>query len=187
MFHLPSSYFIIINHPARLSCHTCYIISTSFIDMRILITGADGMLGESLFAQLKRKIIYYSHSRIQKKQRLNPFGNYGSRASRKIITTHKPDIIIHLAALTNVDYCEEHPSEAFRVNFEATKNIVSICKKKTFTSILCQPARCFPGRRKRPILKMMFAAPSMCTARQNYKPKAEVKNYPHTVSSAPVG
>ncbi len=34
-----------------------------------------------------------------------------------------PDVIIHAAALTNVDYCETHEEEAFRVNGEGTRNL----------------------------------------------------------------
>jgi dTDP-4-dehydrorhamnose reductase len=39
----------------------------------------------------------------------------------------QPDVIIHTAALTNVDYCENHQKEAWKINVEGTKNIVEKC------------------------------------------------------------
>lgn len=35
-----------------------------------------------------------------------------------------PDIIVHCAALTDVDYCEEHDREAFEVNVRGTLNVL---------------------------------------------------------------
>jgi dTDP-4-dehydrorhamnose reductase len=35
----------------------------------------------------------------------------------------QPKLVIHAAALTNVDYCEEHPQDAFAINVEGTRNI----------------------------------------------------------------
>jgi len=35
-----------------------------------------------------------------------------------------PDIIVHCAALTDVDYCEEHDREAFEVNVRGTLNVI---------------------------------------------------------------
>lgn len=40
-----------------------------------------------------------------------------------------PDIVINCAALSNVDYCEERPEEAFRVNAEGVKNICLILEE----------------------------------------------------------
>ena len=39
------------------------------------------------------------------------------------------DVIIHLAALSGLDDCNEKPDEAFEVNVEGTNNIVRICDK----------------------------------------------------------
>ena len=33
----------------------------------------------------------------------------------------RPDVIIHCAAITNVDYCENHPEQALAVNAESVK------------------------------------------------------------------
>ncbi len=41
----------------------------------------------------------------------------------------KPDVIIHLAALTDPDRCEQEPDLAFRVNFEATHELASLAQR----------------------------------------------------------
>lgn len=86
--------------------------------MKILITGSSGMLGSDLIRVFKK------FSRLQ----LIPTSKteldiQDWPQTNKFITSHQPDLIIHLGALTNLDYCEEHPNEAFRVNAYGTKNI----------------------------------------------------------------
>jgi dTDP-4-dehydrorhamnose reductase len=40
----------------------------------------------------------------------------------------RPELVIHAAALTNVDYCAENPAEALRVNAGGTHNLVLACQ-----------------------------------------------------------
>lgn len=40
-----------------------------------------------------------------------------------IIKQHQPDVIIHCASLTNIDYCETNKDEAYSVNVTASDNI----------------------------------------------------------------
>ena len=41
----------------------------------------------------------------------------------KLVKNISPDVVIHTAALTNVDYCETNKREAWDVNVEGTRNI----------------------------------------------------------------
>ncbi|HTY91597.1 MAG TPA: dTDP-4-dehydrorhamnose reductase [Methanocella sp.] len=40
----------------------------------------------------------------------------------------KPEYVIHTAALTNVDYCEDHPDEAAAINDMGTRNVADACR-----------------------------------------------------------
>lgn len=40
----------------------------------------------------------------------------------------KPEYVVHTAALTNVDYCEDHPDEAASINDMGTKNVVDAAR-----------------------------------------------------------
>lgn len=92
--------------------------------MKILITGSGGFLGKNLYALLKNnnfQVIGIS---------INPGGfvDHVIDLTQKedvfnIIKKTDPDVIIHCAALTNVELCETDQKQAYLNNVEATKNI----------------------------------------------------------------
>lgn len=45
-------------------------------------------------------------------------------AVRSLLDIYDPDLIVHLAALTNVDECEQAPVEAYESNVRATQNLI---------------------------------------------------------------
>lgn len=59
----------------------------------------------------------------------------------------KPDVIIDTAALHNVDYCETHRDEAWKVNVEGTKNVASACKEANAKMIFISTDYIFDGRK----------------------------------------
>lgn len=46
---------------------------------------------------------------------------------KRIFHDIKPDIVLNTTALHNVDYCESHPDEAFKINVEAVGKMVDLC------------------------------------------------------------
>src|SRR5688572_10882249 len=86
----------------------------------LLITGSISLLGKYLIDTLSQdyKIISWSHK--------------GSRGvditdEKKVktkIAKIAPDIVIHLAALSNIDFCEKNPKAAHRVNVLGTQNLL---------------------------------------------------------------
>ena len=48
----------------------------------------------------------------------------------------KPQAIINLVGQTNVDFCEQHPDEAKRLNVKIVKNLVQAIKKSSFKPFL---------------------------------------------------
>jgi dTDP-4-dehydrorhamnose reductase len=47
----------------------------------------------------------------------------------KKIKTFAPDLVLHIAAYTNVDGCELEPEKALQVNAMGTKNVATVCKE----------------------------------------------------------
>lgn len=103
---------------------------------KILITGGTGSLGKALIKKIKNlgwKIIVYS--RDEAKQAL-AFGSDPDiirvigdvRDLTKIDTTmrlHKPDYVIHAAALKRVDDMEFHPDECIKTNVMGSQNVAT--------------------------------------------------------------
>ena len=93
---------------------------------RILITGAFGQLGTSLRNILSDQSILAVGRMIPMKEKngcallditeLNQV--------RETITLFQPDVIVHLAAMTDVDGCERDPEMAFDVNVRGTENLL---------------------------------------------------------------
>jgi dTDP-4-dehydrorhamnose reductase len=80
--------------------------------MRIVITGAEGQLGSSL------QRVLAAHELLPVDL---PEHDVTDQEIIPTITTFQPQLVIHAAALTDVDGCERDPDSAFKVNAEGTR------------------------------------------------------------------
>lgn len=89
--------------------------------MRILLTGSEGQLGYYLQKTLKiyKYDIYLTNS--------NSMDITDIDKTYQTITSIKPDVVIHTAASTNVELCENCPEMAYRVNAIGTRNVAAAC------------------------------------------------------------
>ncbi len=106
--------------------------------MRLLITGANGLLGQKLVALIapRTDVELVATSRGENKINYNlPTYQYRpmdvTRPSEvdEVIAQEKPDVIIHTAALTKVDYCEQHRELCYRLNVKAVDYVVQAAVK----------------------------------------------------------
>ena len=63
----------------------------------------------------------------------------------------KNSCIIHLAAITDVAYCEKHPEECYNVNVMATQKILEIARKKNCSLIYPSTSHVYAIPHKLPI------------------------------------
>ncbi|MBI4125585.1 MAG: SDR family oxidoreductase [Deltaproteobacteria bacterium] len=95
---------------------------------RVLITGVSGLLGSNL------AWLYRDRYSVLGLYRRHPVSWPGVRTLRqdlleilslkKCVHDFRPDILIHCAALTDVDACERNKQEAEQANIEATRKVV---------------------------------------------------------------
>lgn len=99
---------------------------------RILITGSSGMLGTDLCYKCLEKYEVYGVDIIEPKttDSIKFFKLDITNRSEIIefIKRIKPNLVIHTAAYTDVDGCEESKEKAFNINAGGTQNVALGCK-----------------------------------------------------------
>ncbi len=100
--------------------------------MKVLITGATGLYGSKLTQMcIERGFEVYSCGI----QQVSAFDNCvkmnisDKPMVDKVFLNVNPDVVVHAAALTDVDKCETKKQLAWKINVEGTKNIVDASKK----------------------------------------------------------
>jgi dTDP-4-dehydrorhamnose reductase len=95
---------------------------------RFLITGGSGLLGCNLALTLSERIdivaTYFQHPLYFENVEMIKMDIANAKETYEAIEKYKPNVLIHCAGETRVDYCEDHPDEAFRINVKGTENLV---------------------------------------------------------------
>jgi dTDP-4-dehydrorhamnose reductase len=102
--------------------------------MKVLITGANGLLGQHLTRLLLDKNYQLvATSRGESRLPFQPSGNYTYREmditngieTFAVMDLEKPDVVVHAAAMTQVDDCELRPQHCERINVQGTSQILT--------------------------------------------------------------
>lgn len=101
--------------------------------MRILITGASGLLGVNLaletadqhtvFGQVNSNLVHADAFTVIKADLLEP------GALEDLFEKSQPEWVIHCAALANLEACEKDPDLARELNTEVPRNLARHCRK----------------------------------------------------------
>ncbi|MGA1823648.1 MAG: dTDP-4-dehydrorhamnose reductase [bacterium] len=110
--------------------------------MKILVTGANGMVG-SYFPKIfdKDKLVLTDIEDLDVRD---------PDAAFKWMEKENPDIVYHLAAKTDVDKCELEVEDAYLTNTIGTQNIALACQKYNKVMVYISTAGVFDGKKIEP-------------------------------------
>ncbi len=123
--------------------------------MKILVTGANGMLGVDLCAELTSAghTVIRADSGIRDGLSLPAWVRIDVTSTKEVaecVLYHQPDAVIHAAAYTDVDGCERDPDLAYRVNALGTWNVAAVCGTHHITLFYISTDFVFDGSKKEP-------------------------------------
>jgi dTDP-4-dehydrorhamnose reductase len=113
--------------------------------MKMLVTGAAGMLGSALIPALNKrghKVFATDLAPVDKIDLLDVRDNIQINT---IIDKIKPEMVLHLAAETDVDRCELEPEHAFLTNTIGTQNVALACQKRNILMVYISTIGVFYG------------------------------------------
>lgn len=113
--------------------------------MKILITGANGMLGCDLQEVLADYDVIATGSKDL------DISNYDMVISK--FNEFKPDFVINSAAFTAVDDCETHYDDAYNVNAIGPKNLAIVCNERDIPLVHISTDYVFNGQKTTPLVE----------------------------------
>jgi dTDP-4-dehydrorhamnose reductase len=108
--------------------------------MRIAVTGAGGGLGRAFLAVVPERHEVHGFTRQQLDVR-------SFDAVRDALDQLAPDVILHLAALTSVDRCEEEPQRAAETNVLGSFNVAAAARRTGAVLVLLSTDYVFDGQK----------------------------------------
>jgi dTDP-4-dehydrorhamnose reductase len=121
---------------------------------RILVIGAKGMLGKDLVEILR------SSSRVDQHLDWEIFGwdieEIDIQEEKNTVTkieSLRPNIVINIAAYTNVDGCESHDEKAFAINAEGMRHVALGALRCRAKVVYLSTDYIFDGKKREPYLE----------------------------------
>lgn len=121
--------------------------------MKVVITGASGFLGyhfQNVFPKGTKIIGTYSKNPPFGECGFEPFQvdffeERGVERFLKMLKIEQPDYLIHLAALANPNYCQEHEEESKRINQDLPHQLATFCESESIKFLFASTDMVFDG------------------------------------------
>lgn len=97
--------------------------------MKVFIVGASGFVGGAMYEYMSKEHETYGSFYSNPVDGLVRLDIKDKSEIKTILTSFKPDVIIHPAANPNVEYCEANSKETWEVNVEGSKNLIDAARE----------------------------------------------------------
>jgi dTDP-4-dehydrorhamnose reductase len=113
---------------------------------KVLVTGATGFVGKNLLKNLSNEFKTFGTYYSKRKEHHIFLDITDAKSVSKVFDKIKPEIVIHTAALPNVNFCETNKPLAKMINLTGSKNIINACKSQGAKLIFISTDYVFDGR-----------------------------------------
>src|SRR4051812_28122454 len=117
---------------------------------KLLVTGANGFVAGSVMAQAGSEWELYALSRAEPVQAMDRVRWHRTDSSHRdqllsVLNAAKPEVIIHTAAIADIDLAEHNRELARAVNVELTRALVHFCADTNCRLVFCSTDTVFDG------------------------------------------
>lgn len=114
---------------------------------KAIVTGANGMLADALCPLLRERGYAVIPTDILAEGGICKMDIRNLDEVKDLANEHRPDIIFHLAAETDVDKCELNSDHAYQTNAKGTENIALACKELDIPMVYISTGAVFDGEK----------------------------------------
>jgi len=119
------------------------------INKKILITGCGGMLGKAVYEEFSSKFSKILATDIDLNENwLSYMDVRDIQECENVFAEFNPDIVLHLAALTDLEYCETNKKNSWLTNALGTENIAVLSNKYNAELVYISTAGIFGGEQE---------------------------------------
>ena len=118
---------------------------------KLLITGASGMLGRALIKHCSSRFetcgTYFTRNYKPENCVLKQLDLNNPAEIEACLNEFHPEIVIHTAGLTNIQYCQKHRQEAEDINYRATAQLAAFCAQRAIRLVNISSDMVFDGQK----------------------------------------
>jgi dTDP-4-dehydrorhamnose reductase len=112
---------------------------------KIFIIGASGLVGGYLLDYFGQRAVGTGNANTASRQGLIDCDITDAAQTNAVVAQSGADVIVHTAAYTHVDGCEQNPELSKAVNVEGTRNVAEACQKAGLRYIFVSTDYVFGG------------------------------------------
>ncbi len=136
--------------------------------MRVAITGAKGLFGHGLAAAFSTRHEVFPLTRAEA-------DITDAEAIGAALERIRPDLIVHSAAIPDLDICDADPASALRVNYQGASNVAAAARRLGAGLVHISTDAVFDGRKTTPYVETDPTAPITVYGRSKLQAEEAVK------------
>ncbi len=127
---------------------------------KILITGATGFIGSHLIPELTKNHKIIGISKKKRKSSKNFISSSADITKSNLKVKNQFTDIIHMAAYSDVNYCNLNPIKCYELNVKSTQRMLEIARKKDSKFLFISSSHAYGNIIKQPISENAICNPS---------------------------